>query len=135
MKNTFRAWSKQDKVMCGVSMIDWENKKARIHRNLEVGEYDLKDLELMQSTGLFDKNGKEIYEGDIMSFIETDEDSCSGIEEKIVGTIEYIIKSGGFRFVEKNGRRRELYLVVGFSPVCDVKVVGDIYTTPELLTK
>ena len=124
----FRAWD-------GDQMI--ESYEVGISKFFDMCDGEYEDFgateNIMQYTGLKDKNGKEIYEGDIMSFIEIDEDSALGREETFVGTIEYITESGGYRFVEKGGRRRELYLILDFPPVYEVKIIGNIYENPELL--
>jgi hypothetical protein len=55
----FRAWDRENKKM--ITVFDSEIK---IHWTGELMAN--KNLELMQFTGLLDKNGKEIYEGDIL---------------------------------------------------------------------
>jgi len=92
----------------------WNNEETEIDF---VSEYPF--LELMQYTGLKDKNGIEIYEGDIVEW----EDSIN--EEMYGGEIIYPKETVEF----KGG---------AFYPVCQMtetefEVIGNIYENPELL--
>lgn len=79
--------------------------------------YDANCFELMQSTGLKDKNGTEIYEGDIVK----------NIYDEI-----YVVKwfDAGFHLEEKyNGGFDYFELHFGDNK----EVIGNIYENPELL--
>jgi uncharacterized phage protein (TIGR01671 family) len=84
--------------------------------------FDIINDTIGQYTGLKDKNGKEIYEGDI----------CNCREYECFGKIEWNEDNAGFYF----------YVVVeggGFDEEClyeyadELEVIGNIYDNPELL--
>lgn len=73
------------------------------------------ECNLVQFTGLKDKNGKEIYEGDIVS-----------------GGIEYEVKTGEVKWFNKGlGVQTEFGIVDFYESECEV--IGNIYENPELL--
>ena len=84
------------------------------------------DLYLMQSTGLRDKNDKEIFEGDVVQF-----EDCSEASHFLyinTGIIEWC--QGDFHVTNRDSVLME-DLLDGDS--LDVTIIGNIYETPELL--
>lgn len=124
MKNReikFRAWNKKEKRMYSNAYLLMSNETWSLRREDDGESFDVK---LMQYTGLKDRNGKEVYEGDIvecMSFKIDGKDSKTEVEEIKWGWV------GGYDF---SG--------VGFN-IPDtlkdgwLKVIGNIYENPELL--
>lgn len=117
MKPKFRAWDEDSQKMNGNVEIYIAKDKT-----IEVRPKDDKTI-VMQSTGLFDKNGKEIYEGDIVRFTLTDGFSYVTLED---GVVTYEL--GAFYVV--NGLDE---YIIGDINTNKIEVVGDIYENPELL--
>ncbi len=113
----YRVWIKVSQKIASWEMI---KEKKNLHRLIENPEYLL-----MQYTGLKDKNGVEIYEGDIIEAFD------------ILGEIEIypvVFIDGAFM-----GKRLDdeefpyFYLFANTSLFRTYKVIGNIYEKPELL--
>lgn len=108
----FRAWDKKTKKWVDSKNLYINSATGEAYTKYgELGKWD-DDLVLMQFTGLLDKNGKEIYEGDIL-----DCRSLNGNEH----VYNYEVKIPDF-FQEIWSKQGE-----------NVFVVGNIYENPELL--
>lgn len=119
----FRAWHKGKKIMGEVLGIDILHKEM-FFSNEDVDCYehtDFKDIELMQYTGLKDKNNKEIYEGDIVKLRAN-----HGI-----GVIKYSDEWGAF-IVEYIKPRPLTVLGMNYYKE-DIEILGNIYKNPELI--
>ena len=96
-------------------------------------EYEFSDkCPLMQFTGLYDKNGKPIFESDIVKFINSTIDSTKDVER--IGVVEYDISNiGGCRFmpISKEERAFEDEMGVRFS-WSELEVLGNIYEHPRI---
>ena len=120
----YRAWDNWRERMSVVDRIYIDTKGVRLHDDF--GEYwrDLNDVNLMQSTGLKDKNGKEIFEGDILS-IETD-------EENVKVEVSWDDKHALFVFESKKYDERESLGELFEDNTYPFKIIGNIYANPEL---
>ena len=118
----FRAWDKKKKVYtnwkCYDNMFYFMDKFTGVW----IRDDDFERFVLIQYTGLKDKNGTEIYEGDI----------CNCREYECFGKVEWNNEEAGFYFcvVMEGGGFEEEHL---YDYVDELEVIGNIYENPDLL--
>lgn len=128
----FRAWDKENGM--SRTFIVWE--ATNILKGLLL-KYQTDDVPvIMQFTGLFDKNGKEIYEGDILEnnthrkqLIEVYWKGCVKDGENVNG--KEWINWGGWYFRKLSNEKEMTYSVDNDQ----IEIIGNIYENPELIHK
>ena len=124
----FRAWDKEFKEMVQVDALVFDEQIIKAtYKNGNIVKEDLKNYVLMQSTGLTDKNGKEIFEGDILK-VTDDEQSWLEVVS---------FNENKAMFVSKEIKRK---IDIPESPLYDlfntdifeVEIIGNIYENSEL---
>lgn len=117
----FRAWLKKEQKMDNyIDHISWLEDELYCIGDGITYMVSAEDLELMQSTGLVDKNGKEIFEGDIVKM------SKDVYSEPTY--YEVVRHRGGAYRLESKQHGCELWL-----RHTDCEVVGNVYKNKELL--
>lgn len=115
----FRTWFKQGSKMVNVATIDFLEKEVKSHANVM---YSFDDVNLMQSTGLFDEYGKEIFDGDILHTTDNELAKVFWNDDLAGWFVDFI------------------YEIAELSEVADIQsnrsicaIVGNIYENPEFL--
>lgn len=117
----FRAWDKEFKEMVQVDALVFDEQIIKAtYKNGNVVKEDLKNYILMQSTGLTDKNGKEIFEGDVVKMAKNVYSEPT--------YYEVVRHRGGAYRLESKQYGCELWL-----RHADCEIAGNIYENPELL--
>lgn len=125
----YRAWDKETKTMIDVSLIDFK-KGVLVGEHLKFGETNFMSFDeivIMQSTGLKDKNGKEIFEGDIIT------NGIDIVDVRNHETLGFYTLVNGREMFFGHGTSIEEFEedVEGFTEIAEI--IGNIYENPELL--
>lgn len=126
----FRAWdSAKQEMFTDTFAITESGQVVVVEQEFVTSTPDyifVEHLVIMQSTGLKDKNGKEIFEGDIVQFedyyIETDLPYINK------GIVEW--SQGSFTISNRASVQMEDLLDGEF---LDLTIIGNVYENPELL--
>lgn len=122
----FRAWTEEGKVMYYDVYPFKDDTLLLSYDEIAFDEVPASDFILMQSTGLFDSNGKEIYEGDIVKY----KVDCNTFTEEVAYDKNY----AGFGVMDADA---DIIFTFGalFADIdiSSLEVIGNIYKNPELL--
>ena len=122
----FRAYHKERKEMFEIASIDFEEKKAALSNGIiKLLNVDFKQFELLQYTGLKDKNDKEIYEGDIIKY-----KFPYDIRLKHISPVKFLETEASFGIKDRYGNEIPLYTI---SANNYFEVIGNIYKNKNLL--
>lgn len=138
----FRAWDKKNEVMIpfcdnyiceeysGIIFVTPENHQYSgignlpgSYENLEDGCHYSKQYELMQCTGLKDKNGELIYEGDILSLYGFNKKQNEEMERSVV---KWDYQEASYYFGSVTSYNEDN------SSFSNIEIIGNIYENPEL---
>ena len=115
----FRAWDKENEKMMKVSSLHLENKEISVKENGTFRLFRMQDL--MQFTGVKDKNGKEIYENDLIS--------CNKYKNIVV-----FFENGCFKVkYSKNDTTNVTCTLDTFLEKYKCKISGNVYENKNLL--
>ena len=128
----FRAWHKTWEEMGKVKRIRFDddgNANNVLFKGKEFGmNAKINEFELMQSTGLKDKNGKEIFEGDIVT------------DGEFARIVQYHQTLGFYMFDEEGNERffSDSATLEDFEEDAKIvseilEIIGNVYENPELL--
>lgn len=131
MMPRYRAWDKIRKTMYEVDdimYINFEENQICVKTLFfeRASRYDFDDVVLMQSTGFRDKNGKEIFEGDILKV--TIPFNCSWLEVVFFNNDKAMFVS---KEVKRKVEETPLYDLFN-TDIFEVEIIGNIHTNPEL---
>ena len=122
----FRAYSSHNHKIYSVSNIEWDID-GRIWVTADDGKNGIElideEAHLMPYTGLHDKNGREIYEGDV---VRTGEDNI-GDPDQMIGQV--IMREGSW-LIENEKKQEAVDL---FSEITSREVIGNIFEDKQLL--
>ena len=133
----YRAYHKTLKIELDVLVIDWLNELVDLEGGLI--EQEFKNVELLQYTGLKDKNGVEIYEGDIIRFTnsidEIDKEVGKVTWEQSECNFVAQYRTANYVTQEENGTTITIYLISNetYRDCVEYEVIGNVYQNPELL--
>ena len=126
MRPEFRAWTEEGKAMYYDVYPFKDGTLLLNYDGFAFDEVPASDFILMQSTGLKDKNGKEIFEGDVVKY----KVGCNTFTEEVV----YDKNFAGFGV--KDADANIIFTVGELAEDIDLsslEVVGNIYNNPGLL--
>lgn len=123
----FRAWDKNESRMIysGTEQNDYPFAWMIHNSGIDIAEHDgtewnyLKELIIMQFTGQYDKNGKEIYEGDILKGLDWDDEEYTTIVRLDDGAFVIDVPKCDYD-----------YTVLGWAigrDIAECEVIGNIY--------
>lgn len=133
MKNIkFMAWYKEKKILREVLEISFSGEYVILAGFGSFGEIEapIRDVELMQCTGLKDKNGKEIYEGYILSVKYL-------YDKRTTDRVQVVWREdkAGFGLKSLKGLTNEAYELYQVTAEHNLEIIGNIYENEGLLNE
>ena len=126
MRPEFRAWTEEGKTMYYDVYPFKDGTLLLSYDGFAFDEVPASDFILMQSTGLKDKNGKEIFEGDVVKY----KSGCYTYTEEVA----YKKNFAGFGVRDANTDIIFTFWVLAENvDLSSLEVIGNIYQNPELL--